>query len=49
MGLASKIDSTFGSEKRDSLKNIDSALKLQEFRGLYLQHFEAAFLEVSSG
>jgi hypothetical protein len=49
MGLASKIDSTFGSEKRDSLKNIDSALKLQEFRGLYLQHIEAAFLEVSSG
>lgn len=49
MGLAAKIDTTFGSERRDSLRNIDSALKLHEFRALYVLHFEAAFLEVSEG
>lgn len=46
MGLASKIDTVFATEKRDSLKNMDSALKLQEYNHLYLMHFEANFLEV---
>ena len=46
MGLASKIDTVFATEKRDGLKNMDSALKLQEYNHLYLMHFEANFLEV---
>lgn len=46
MGLATKIDTVFGHEKRDQLKNIDSALKLEDYRALYLTDFEAAFLKV---
>jgi hypothetical protein len=46
MGLASKIDTAFATERREGLRNLDAALKLQEFRHLYLQDFEAAFLQV---
>jgi len=46
MGLAAKIDPIFASEQRVALKNMDSALKLQNYKVQYLEHFERAFLEV---
>lgn len=46
MGLATMIDTAFGTEKRDKLKNIDAALKVQEYTTLYLRDFEGDFLQV---
>lgn len=46
MGLAAKIDTVFGHDKREQLKSIDSALKLQDYKAHYLSDFEAVFLKV---
>ena len=46
MGLAAKIDTAFGHEKREQLRSIDSALKLQDYKALYLADFEAVFIKV---
>lgn len=48
MGLATMIDTAFATEKRDKLKNIDAALKVQEYTSLYLRDFEVSFLQVRS-
>lgn len=46
MGLAAKIDKAFGHDMRERLKSIDIALKLQDFKALYLADFEAPFMKV---
>ncbi len=47
MGVADKIGTTITPEMRAKLNNIDNALKLQDFKKIYVADFEKPFLEVS--